>query len=274
MWKLIVRLQPVVKTKPKVDPSQQRPATLRLSTSRPEGRPIDDGLVLLSEVQEEAAALVQRSVDTKIARHRDWNRGFLDQTWNPLTPPPDDSVMSGFLPRVEEYQLPTPPTSVTEEQGDDEQKDVVMQNADPADLPTPVSDEDPQPARTMFRFASPAPDAHVPAFRRRYGRNGILHIEERRSKKELVLGSSGVVYDSDGDGEEACVLYPIDYYGDLSLNHRASLLSSRARVEPTSGAEQASRRTSSIGNDVAMSDGHIPAGQSQQQGQAVAASSG
>jgi len=256
---LLVNQRPAPKPKTKTDASGQRPATLRLSTSRPEGRAPDNDLILLSEVQEEAAAAIQRAVDTKIGKHREWNRGFLDQTWNPITPPLDTASMCGYLPQVEEYQLPTPPASVRSGSVGDEVKDVEMKNTD---TPTPVSDQD-MSSKMMFRFASPPPREiqrqSLPAYRRRYGRGGRMHIEQRWPKKEAVLGTQGVVYDSDGESGDETVMYPMDYYDNLSLKYRASLLSSRGRTDPAE--DPGIRRTSS---DVAMGNAGSTASHPQQ----------
>ena len=224
----------------------------------------DNDLIQLADVQEEATAVIQRAVDTKIGKHREWNRGFLDQTWNPITPPLETSSMSGYLPRVEEFQLPTPPASVRSESVGDGMKGVEMKDAD---LPTPVSEQDKgMLSRTMFRFASPVPEKPAqdgPAYRRRYGRGGRLYIEERWPRKTPFVASNGVVYDSDGESEDESVMYPVDYYDTLSLNYRASLLSSR-RTDQV--GEQSIRRASSSGQDVVMANGQSTAGQPRQGG--------
>lgn len=168
--------------------------------------------------------------------------------------------MAGYLPRIEEYQLPTPPASVRSENSGEDVKtgaeDVEMKNAD---LPTPVSDVD-NMSRTMFRFTSPpvdGPFSKGPRYRRRFGRNGRLFIEERGPKKGALVRNSGVVYDSDGESDdESAVVYPMDYYDVPSITYRASLLSSRARVDPAGDASV--RRVSS--QDVAMTNGQATAG--------------
>jgi len=266
---LLVNQRPAPKVKQRTE--AQRPATLRLSTSqRGEAppRPAENDLVQLSDLQQEAADTIQRAVEIKIGKHREWNKGFLDQTWDPITPPVDTAAMSSYLPRVEEYQLPTPPSSVSSEQhggnGGDEMKGVEKEGGG-ADLPTPVSDLEEAPRRTMFRFASSKPDGTAqdfPSYRRRFGRNGVLHIEECRPQRTVMAEHTGVVYDSAGDSEDETIVHSIDYHGNWTLNYRASLLSSRARTEPT--AEHASRRSSSLGqSDVAMANGQSTAGQAQ-----------
>ena len=252
-------LQPAPKPKQKADAGQQRPAMLRLSAGRPDARAPENDYVQLSEVQEEAVAAVQRQIDNKIAKHREWNQGFLDHTWNPITPPLEVPALSGYLPRVVEVQLPTPPASVgAEDTGDAEMKDA---EDDSADLPTPVSDQEGTLSQTIFKFLSAVPESikkACPSFRRRYGRNGRLHIEERWPRKALIASNSGVVYDSDGDSEEETVVYPVDYYDTWNMNYRASLLASRPRQD--AGADHAGRRSSSAG-DVAMANAGHTTGQ-------------
>jgi len=184
--------------------------------------------------------------------------------------------MSSYLPRVEEIQLPTPPASISSDANGDSQGDAMqgVQRADGVDLPTPVSDPE-APPRTMFRFSSPKPNGtpqEIPSYRRRFGRNARLHVEECRPQRTTLAEHSGVVYDSDDDCEEETIVYPVDYYGSWTLNYRSSLLSSRSRVDPA--ADNAARRSSSsIGNpDVAMVNGQATAGHPQPK--AVAATAG
>ena len=262
---LLVNQRPAPKPKSRPEGAPQRPATLRLSTSQREQRAApENDLVQLEDVLEDAATMVRRAVDTKIVKHRDWNRGFMDQTWDPITPPPESNAMSSFLPRIEEFQLPTPPASVNSDRAgegaDVEMKDNAKESG--MDLPTPVSDAEAPAPGTMYRFGEQKPVQHdVCSFRRRYGRNGRLHIEECKPRTTVLAENSGVVYDS--DDEEQTVVYPVEYYGNWALNYRASLLSSRGRSDPS--AEHAGRRASSHG-DVAMANGQSTAGtQSQPQ---------
>lgn len=206
--------------------------------------------------------MIQRSVEAKIGQHSDWNTGWLDQTWHPITPPLDTARMSGYLPIVEEVQLPTPPPSVRSESIDERGKDVEMKDAD---LPTPVSDPDP-PHKSVFRFCASAPVPFVqdrPAYRRRFGRGGRLHIDEVRPRRDSFIIEEGVVYDSDGDSDNEPVIYPVDRYDNYSLTYRAALINPRARADRNT--EQSLRRTSSIpSNDVSMTNGQATAGQRQE----------
>ena len=264
---LLVNQRPAPKAKSRPEGAPQRPATLRLSTSQREQRAApENDLVQLEDTMEDAATMVRRAVETKIVKHRDWNRGFLDQTWNPITPPLESNAMSSFLPRIEEFQLPTPPASVNSDRpgegADVEMKDNVKEVG--MDLPTPVSDAEAPAPRTMYRFGEQKQDSaqqDVCSFRRRFGRNGRLHIEECKPRTTVLAENSGVVYDSDGDDEDQTVVYPVEYYGNWALNYRASLLSSRGRTDPA--AEHAARRASSHG-DVAMANGQSTAGQQSQ----------
>jgi len=264
---LLVNQRPAPKPKSRPEGAPQRPATLRLSTSQRETRAApENDLVQLDENMEDAALMVKRAVETKIGKHRDWNRGWIDHTWAPITPPLEASAMSSFLPRIEEFQLPTPPASVSSDRqgegADVEMKDTEKEGG--MDLPTPVSDAEAPTPRTMYRFGEQKPDStrqDICSYRRRFGRNGRLHIEECKPRTTVLAEHSGVVYDSDGDDEDQTVVYPVEYYGNWALNYRASLLSSRGRTDPA--AEHAARRSSSH-NDVAMANGQSTAGQQSQ----------
>ena len=184
---------------------------MRINTTRSEGRAPENDLIQLSDIQEEAAAQARRFVDDKIRRHREWNNEWTDTTWGPITPPPETSSRSGFLPRLEEVQLPTPPASLHSEGSHDQVKDVEMRDAD-ADLPTPVSngsgEERSAPPRTMFLFKSPPPEApglERPSYRRRLGRGGRILVEERRTRPFVI--SKGVICDSDDESDGEAVVH-------------------------------------------------------------------
>lgn len=257
---LLVTQKPAPKPKARGE-AGARPATLRINTSRSEGRAPENDLVQLSDIQEETAVQARRFVEDKIRRHRDWNNDWVDNTWSPITPPPETSSAVGFLPKLEEIQLPTPPASLHSEASDHNAKDVEMKDAD-ADLPTPVSNggqQEQSAPRTMFRFNSPPPEARNydrPAYRRRYGRGGRLYIEEMRSRPFVL--SKGVVCDSDDESDGEPVVHPFDCYDSLGLSYRASLLATRPKMDPA--AEQAVRRAMSSG-DIAMMNGQSTAGQ-------------
>lgn len=246
--------------KPKARGEGTRPATLRINTSRSEARVQENDLIQLADIQEEAAAQARRFVEDKIRRHREWNNDWVDITWNPITPPPESSTSSGFLPQFEQVQLPTPPASLHSEASGEHMKDVEMKDAD---LPTPVSNggaqETPAQPRTMFRFTSPPPEAHGgdrPAFRRRYGRGGRLFVEERRSRPFVL--NKGVVCDSDSESDDEPVVHAFDCYDTLGLSYRASLLATKPRVD---GAAEHSGRRATSSSDVPMANGQGTTGQ-------------
>lgn len=219
----------------------------------------------LSDIQEEAAAAVQRSVEEKIGQHRKWNKDWVDNTWGPITPPAEPSSAAGFLPRIEEVGLPTPPASLHSEHSNDNMKDVEMKDVD---LPTPVSAAQEQPLRTMFRFNSPPPEPGYerPAYRRRYGRNGRLYIEQR--KPRTFVQNKGVICDSDDESDGDTVVYPMDCYDTLGISYRASILAPRRTAEGSAEHVAHLRRgTSSSGNDLVMTNGQSTAGHGSSHGQ-------
>jgi len=219
--------------------------------------------VQLSDIQEEAAAAIQRSVEEKIGQHRKWNKDWVDNTWGPITPPAEPSSASGYLPRIEEVQLPTPPASLRSETSQDHAKDVEMRDAD---LPTPVSAAQEQAPRTMFRFNSPPPEPGYerPSYRRRFGRNGRLFIEQR--KPRMFVQSKGVIGDSDDESDGETVVYPMDCYDTLGISYRASILAPRRPVDPA-GDHMAQLRRAGSSGDVAMTGGGSTAGHGTSHGQ-------
>lgn len=249
---LLVNQRPAPKPKARGEASQ-RPPTLRLSTTRSEARAPENDLVQLSDIQEEATAAARKFVEEKVRRHREWNNDWVDSTWAPLTPPAESAAMSGFLPKVEEVQLPTPPASLHSESSNEHGKDVEMKDAD---LPTPVSSAQEQaPAKTMFRFTSPPPEARGqerPSFRRRYGRGGRLFVEERKSRAFVL--NKGVVCDSDDESDGETVVYPFDCLDTLGLSYRASLLVPRTKMEAGGGRAMSN-------SDITMGNGQSTAGQ-------------
>ena len=256
--------------------AQHRPSTLKLTASgRLELRNApEQDLRQLADVREEADALVRQSVETKIQRHREWNRGFTDDTWKPICPPDWARATAGsaHLPVIAEVQLPTPPASV---EGDAEDKmDVDPATAEPKDLPTPPSDGG--LPKTMFRFQSPPAAAKktLPTFRRRYGRLGRLRIDAVRPRRVLPAPVSGVVYDSDSDMDDASdseagdvAIVPVDYYSSWNLNYRASLMNTARKQDAAQQQQQqqqaASESARKSASAPAVSDAPVATGGAQ-----------
>lgn len=169
-------------------------------------------------------------------------------------------------------QISTPPASVKDvEMNDalsaeaDEARDIAQSAPEGTDLPTPVSDQGGGEAQTMpgYRIASPPPEPHayMPSYRRRYGRNGILHIEECLPRRTLPAERCNVVYDSDdADNEGDTVVYPIDYYSNWNMSYRSSLLNLRSRTDSTDV-----RKLSAISTDLMGAAASGVVGKQQQQ---------
>ncbi|PNS15474.1 hypothetical protein CAC42_733 [Sphaceloma murrayae] len=271
---LLINQRPIVKPKMKLDMAPgQRPAMLKLSASqRPDARGApEQDLVQLEDLKEEAEAVVRRAVESKKQKHRDWNRGFRDDTWSPLCPPDDEREGVGYLPVVREVQLPTPPASV----GDKEEMDVDIGRGPgtegPKDLPTPESEGAEKPGNNIFKFQSPPGEVKrsLPTFRRRYGRLGRLHIDAIKPRRIIPVEKSGVVYDSDSDLEMAesdddVVVYPVDYWSSWNMGYRASLITSSRKPDQQQQERVARRSSSAAGgapSDVSMANGAGTAGQ-------------
>ncbi|KAK4994296.1 Enhancer of polycomb-like protein 1 [Elasticomyces elasticus] len=259
--------QPASKTKPKLDTSQ---ANLQRRASGPGGnRAAEEGLISLAHQQAEAAIAVQQSIADKIEQHRKWNNKWQDHTWRPITPPLESGSRFGYLLLAEDSaQLPTPPASIVSEHSRDSQKDVEMRDAD---FPTPTSPQDDQVAgakdperRPMFHFASPPSDltafADHSLYRRRYGRGGRLHIDERKPRSNLWAPSKDIVVDSDdSDYDQQPLIYHLDLFDDNSIKYRAHQLNSRGRSESTGSSH--GRQSVTGGADVLMAGSQSSAGQ-------------
>ncbi|KAF2157963.1 hypothetical protein K461DRAFT_219932 [Myriangium duriaei CBS 260.36] len=252
---LLINQRPVVKPKPKAEvvATQQRPTTLKLTaSSRSDVRPPEQDLVQIEDLREEAEAMVRRAVESKIQKHREWNRGFTDHTWRPICPPDYTRAGSSHLPTITEVQLPTPPASVEggDEAADKMDVDQPDKDAKPRDLPTPPSD---------------AGAKSLPTFRRRYGRLGRLHIDAVRPRRVVPSSASGVVYDSDSDLEtpddegedDDVVMYPLDYWNGWNLSYRASLMMS-ARKPDQSQPPESARKISGANAAPGTAQGDVP----------------
>lgn len=203
----------------------------------------ENDLVQLADIKHQSIADLQQSVETQIAKHREWNEGFLDETWHPLTPPvlAVDASVAGMLPQWQEVQLPTPPASV--KSGDvsetpvDGAQDAAAKPAETdTNILTPVSDEGQEPTdKTVLRLQKPSgPSWDLPCYRRRYGRNGVLYVEEQRKPRVMLAERCRVIYDSDDDdGDGDAVMQPVDYHDVWNINYRASLMGARNRGDLT-----------------------------------------
>ncbi|CAK4030975.1 Enhancer of polycomb 1 [Lecanosticta acicola] len=236
---LLVNQKPVVKPK-RPEGSGQRP-TIRLRSIGERSAPENDfpgGL--LADVQADADSFVQQAIESRKEQHRRWNQQWSDETWGPLTPPPDAADQPprwAALPN-EAAGYPTPPPSLPSRSSQDRDGDVEMEDRKPPlDLDTVAGAEPqftffvPPPHSIEHYFGENQPFEMVtqeskPVARLRWGRGGRLHLEARRPKRVGRI-SQGVVSDSDSDDEEPEYFRVSD---SKSFDYRCAM-NSRARPE-------------------------------------------
>lgn len=202
---------------------------------RPDGRPIDADLALLSDIQVQKENLLQMEIDQKVQQHQRWNQNHIDLTREPLSPVRGQGKESSFRLATAQY-LMTPPASVSSESSDhhspSEEKDDAL----------------------VFRFTSPPEERESrgqPGYRRRIGRLGRLWIDRRglpSPTKEMDEATfDRWKYDNDDDDEP--FVYEIDPYDTKAIKFRATipsapvLFSRRAQQELTSISNQAANNT-------------------------------
>ena len=174
---------------------------------RADGRALDADLILLSDVKAQKENILLLDIQEKSKQHEIWNSGFEDLTREPLSPIHQGS-QTGFRPATAQYQLLTPPSSVTSES---------------FDHPSPGQDKS-EPF--TFRYGSPSEEDEPrsrPAYRRRIGRCGRLWIDRRgmRPKKANDAISDRWKYDSEDDEEQP--VYEMDPYDTKALRFRATI---------------------------------------------------
>lgn len=190
-------------------PGQQRPSVDRQNT--------ENELPSLEEQRREIFDQLEKTVDTKKQQHLNWNKGWEDRTWQPITPPAestDERPKWGFLPSPQGASYPTPPPTLPSEgsqkDGDTEMPDVSAPPSPPQE-PQVRAGASPDPEiivrtmpgawpKEMSPFDSPVKRDAAPACRLRRGRGGIMHLE---AKKQRLPGLCRmVVTDSDDSDEE------------------------------------------------------------------------
>lgn len=211
----------------------------------------DNDLDLLTDRFAEAEEYVTKTIENRKEQHKKWNHHWKDNTWLPITPPPEDDVggpkWKAFPP--EDLGYPTPPASIKSEPspGKDNDNDVEMQDQDQAPVDTvevikadaPMRDSpEPEWLTSFIPGAFPLDPMDIdtyelpvrnpaPACRLRYGRGGRCHLEARKKRTRGFI-QSGVISDSDSDEDDGPEYYaPSDH---IIFEYRCAL-NSRARPE-------------------------------------------
>ena len=162
---------------------------------------------------------MQQEIETKLARFKKWNDGFVDLTRAPLSPSLEDNTKTGFRPAMAEY-LPTPPASISSEHTGDIAADDVSPTNGKDDLVT---------VRYTSSFRD-VPHQSQPSFRRRFGRGGRLMIDRRGMHSRPTEGLDEIVvdrfkFDHDDDDDESPV-YTIDPFEISRMRYRAKIAGS------------------------------------------------
>lgn len=216
--------QPVQKPKPKLDPAVVQRGipgmAIKPQMARAANLPESD-LVSLQEQREKKEEEVQRYIDENLHRHQAWNKGYVDLTWRPITPPLESAPKSNFRAAKTEY-LPTPPASEASDQFGEK-----MDTDAPTVRETRSTTKKPFTVETaVVRYASPPSDGPPPvrpSFRRRVGRGGRLMIDRRGIKRPREDDVDDLVLDRfkfDRDSDEEDDLYPVDHYDTAHMRYR------------------------------------------------------
>lgn len=231
---LLINQKPVEKG-PRLDLADRRGSGMHLKTSlRPEGRIQESDLMQLADERKRRDAEVEAVIQESMGKHRNWNNGWVDNTWRPITPPLESSMRSSFRTAITEF-LPTPPPSATFDGVQEGFGLDVNRTQEQQVLP--------------FRYASPPLDLHAPrpSFRRRMGRGGRMWIDRRNMSKQNMIEDEDENeemsdclrerYEYDVDSEEDSQVYHIDPWDDMNMRYRINY-----SVMPTGRDPETQRR--------------------------------
>jgi enhancer of polycomb-like protein len=220
--------------------------------TRPDGRLVDSDLVYLEEQQAKKTEAIDSFIEDNLVKHQKWNVGWVDATWRPITPPLEQAAAkSDFRTVFTESQLPTPPASVSDEEG-----------ADPMALDR-INKQVEQRRNARIRFASPPEDVPFQdqsRFRRRIGRGGRVMIDRRGMKRQKV--ENGEVdervadrWKFSGDSSEDEQIYPVDWTDTMHIRYRNMIDRQGEKQQPQQAAAAPNRR--SIENHNRSASGHL-----------------
>lgn len=183
----------------------------QLRLGRPDGRPIESDLTLLSDLMKQQRENLRREITSKVAQHTRWNESFEDLTAGPLEAVSGDLPGPGWQAAITQYPI-TPPSSVTSES---------FNHASPAPD---------KPRDFTVRYGSPPEEECLtqPVFRRRIGRNGRQWIDRRPGLINADEGPGAEdksmdrwKYDQDDDDRQP--VYSLDAYSTDALRYRSSI---------------------------------------------------
>lgn len=214
---LLINQKPAPKPKRTADVERQRQTLPGMKPQDPRlnGRVADGDLTYLEEQQAKRTEAIDSFIEDNLVKHQKWNVGWVDATWRPITPPLEPAAAkSDFRTVFTESQLPTPPASVSDEEGAD-----TMAVA-------PLSKQSETRRSARIRFATPPDDVPFQdqsRFRRRIGRGGRMMIDRRgvkRQKTERVDDRLADRWRFSGDSSEDEQSYPVDWTDNLHIRYR------------------------------------------------------
>ncbi|KAF1946995.1 hypothetical protein EJ02DRAFT_334642 [Clathrospora elynae] len=214
---LLITQKPAPKPKRPAEIERQRQTLpgMKPQNTRPDGRLVDGDLVYLEEQQAKRTEAIDSFIEDNLVKHQKWNVGWVDATWRPITPPLEPAAAkSDFRTVFTESQLPTPPASVSDEEGAD------------AMAVAPLSKQSEPRRSARIRFATPPEDVPFQdqsRFRRRIGRGGRVMVDRRgvkRQKTERVDDRQADRWRFSGDSSEDEQVYPVDWTDNLHIRYR------------------------------------------------------
>ncbi|KAF1850836.1 uncharacterized protein K460DRAFT_328111 [Cucurbitaria berberidis CBS 394.84] len=242
-------------------PKPKRPADLervrhnipgmKPQNMRPDGRLVDSDLVYLEEQQAKRTEAIDSFIEDNLVKHQKWNVGWVDATWRPITPPLEPAAAkSDFRTVFTESQLPTPPASVSDEEGAD------------AMAVEPVNKQIEPRRSARIRFATPPDDMPFQdqsRFRRRIGRGGRVMIDRRGVKRqkltERVDDRIADRWKFSGDSSEDEQVYPVDWTDNMHIRYRIMIERQGEKASAQQAATGPNRR--SIENHNRSASGHL-----------------
>lgn len=248
-------LQPAPKPKRPADLERVRQNIpgMKPQNTRPDGRLVDSDLVYLEEQQVKKTEAIDTFVEENLVKHQKWNVGWVDATWRPITPPLEQAAAkSDFRTVFTESQLPTPPASVSDEEG-----------ADPMVVERVNKQAEPRRS-ARIRFASPPEDVPFQdqsRFRRRIGRGGRMMIDRRGMKRQKLEDGVADARVADrwkfaGDSSEDEQVYPVDWTDTLHIRYRI-MIERQGEKQHAQQAAVAAPNRRSIENHNRSASGHL-----------------
>jgi enhancer of polycomb-like protein len=250
-------LQPAPKPKRPAELDRVRqniPPGMKPRDARPDGRLVDSDLVYLEEQQAKKTEAIDSFIEDNLVKHQKWNVGWVDATWRPITPPLEQAAAkSDFRTVFTESQLPTPPASVSDEEG-----------ADPMAIER-VNKHVETRRSARIRFATPPEDVPFQdqsRFRRRIGRGGRVMIDRRGLKRQKI--EDGVVderiadrWKFSGDSSEDEQVYPVDWTDTMHIRYRNMIDRQGEKQQQPQQATATAANRRSIENHNRSASGHL-----------------